>query len=37
MIRKVGEKYTEIDFEFLDEEWLQLSNGSSEDNISDSE
>jgi hypothetical protein len=35
--RAAGHKYTESDFEFLDEEWLHLANETSEDDISDTE
>jgi hypothetical protein len=37
MTRKAGEKYTETDFDFLDEEWLLQLNESSEDNFSDTD
>jgi hypothetical protein len=36
MSRKPGERYTEFDFDFLDEDWLKLNDESSDQFNSDS-
>ena len=37
-VRRRGERYTELDFDFLDEEWLQpLNESESSDDYSDTD